>query len=483
MTGAWRRRALSSPLPPTPHAMRALAALLLLPLATPLLAQRPIPDGGRWIAPGTPTTNDPRRVPVPPDYAVPKGTLVLTGGRVWDGTGAAARAATVVVTGNVISAILPPGSSAWPRDAQVINVMGKTVMPGLIDLHTHIDYRNPGDSEARVWSRADGALRGAERLRYYIESGITSIRDTGSDGETPFVLKEWLTQGRLVGPRLFAAGSVITGRGGHGAEVDIESARPLPAAREASGPDDWREAVREQFRKGADLIKLASHFSEEEVRAAVQEAHDLGLKVTVDAETFYIERAVRAGVDMVEHPLPRTDETIRLMAERKVHSDPTLIPYSLIFRLSGGYFLSTSRRFSFSDSANFALVKRMKDAGVTLGIGTDLVFDWYRYLPWPYHEELRQFVRLGYTVPEVLGIATRVNAQLLAMGDRLGTLEVGKLADILVVGGTPDVTLDDLAKVDLVVRDGRVQVRGGQVVIPRHEPVPPPPLRPGPGGV
>jgi imidazolonepropionase-like amidohydrolase len=457
-----------------------MMAWLLVALASPALAQRPLPDGGRWIAPGTPTTNDPRRVPVPPDYRVPSGTIVLTGGRVWDGTGTAARAATIVVTGNVISAILSPGSTAWPRDAQVIDVRGKTVMPGLIDLHTHIDYGTPGDSEARQRSQADGTLRGVERLRYYIESGITSIRDTGSDGETPFVLKEWLNQGRLVGPRLFAAGSVISGRGGHGSEVDIDSARPLPASREASGPDDWREAVREQFRKGADLIKLASHFSEEEVRAAVEEAHDLGLKVTVDAETFYIERAVRAGVDMVEHPLPRTDETIRLMAERKVMSDPTLIPYTLIFRLSGGYFHSTSRRFSFSDAANFALVKRMKDAGITLGIGTDLVFDWYRYLPWPYHEELRQFVRLGYSVPEVLGIATRVNAQMLSMGDRLGTLEVGKLADILVVNGAPDVTLEDLGKVDLVIRDGRVQVRGGQVEIPRHEPVPPPPPAPAP---
>jgi imidazolonepropionase-like amidohydrolase len=177
---------------------------------------------------------------------------------------------------------------------------------------------------------------------------------------------------------------------------------------------------------------------------------------------------------MIEHPLPRTDETIRLMAERKVQSDPTLIPYQIIFRLSGGYFGSTSRRFTFSDSANLALVKKMKDAGITLGIGTDLVVDWFRYLPWPYHEEMRNFLRLGYTVPEVLGIATRVNAELLDMGDKLGTLEVGKLADVLVVDGNPDERLDDIAKVNIVIRDGRVQVQGGQIVYPHHEPMPPP---------
>ena len=184
---------------------------------------------------------------------------------------------------------------------------------------------------------------------------------------------------------------------------------------------------------------------------------------------------------MIEHPLPRTDETIRMMAEKKVESDPTLVPYQIIFRLSGGYFGSTSRRFTFSDSANFALVKKMKDAGVTLGIGTDLVVDWFQYLPWPYHEEMRNFVKLGYTVPEVLGIATRVNAQLLDMGDKLGTLEVGKLADVLILNGNPDEKLDDIAKVDIVIRDGRVQVQGGQLVYPHHVTVPPPGQAPAAG--
>lgn len=455
--------------------MRRLSFLVLLGLveASSLLAQVPRGERRRWLD-STSTSDDPRRVPMPAGLTAPQGTIVLRGGRIWDGTGAAARPGTLVITRNLVTAILPAASTAWPRDARVIDVTGKTVLPGLIDLHTHLDYRMLGNSEARVWSRADGALRGVERLRYYIESGITSIRDTGSDGETPFLLKEWVNEGRLAGPRVFAAGSVIAGRGGHGAEVDIESGKPLPAAREASGPDDWREAVREQFRKGADFIKVTSHFSAEEIQAAVDEAHDLGLKVTADAETFYIERAVRAGVDMIEHPLPRTDETIRLMAERKTESNPTLIPYTIIFRLSGGYFGSTSRRFAFSDSANFALVKKLKDAGVVLGIGTDLVVDWYEYLPWPYLEEMRQFVRLGYSVPEVLGIATRVNARLLDLDDKLGTLEPGKLADVLVVAGNPDQRLDDLEKVDLVIRDGRVQVEGGRVIYPRHVPKAPP---------
>ena len=449
-------------------------ALFAVTATSVLSAQVPRAERRRWIDSTTTVTNDPRRLPVPPGYQAPPGSIVLRGGRVWDGTGAPARSATLVITSNRVVALLPPASTDWPKDARVIDVAGKTVMPGLIDLHTHIDYRMPGNSDTRAFNAADGALRGAERLRYYIESGITSLRDTGSDGDTPFILKGWVNEGRLIGPRIFAAGSIVSGKGGHGAEVDLSTDRPLGAMREAAGPDDWREAVREQFRKGADFIKVTSHFSEAEIKAAVEEAHDLGLKITADAETFYIERAVRAGIDMIEHPLPRTDETIRLMAEKGTESDPTLIPYMIIFRQNGGYFGSTSRRFTFSEEANFARVKKMKDAGITLGIGTDLVSDWVRFLPWAYHEEMRQFVRLGYTVPEVLGIATRVNARLLDMGDRLGTLEPGKLADVLVVTGRPDERLDDLANVDLVIRDGRLQVQGGVVTVPRHIQRPPP---------
>jgi len=244
--------------------------------------------------------------------------------------------------------------------------------------------------------------------------------------------------------------------------------------REASGPDDWREAVREQFKRGADFIKIGSHYSPEEVAAAVDEAHALGLKITADAETFYVTSAVEAGVDMIEHPLPRTDETIAMMVERGTEAVPTLIPYIYIFDLAGGYYGSTSRRFSFSKEDNLDLLSRMRKAGVKMGIGTDLVSDWFRYLPESYINELRQFLAVGYGLEEVLVTATRTNAELLDMADKLGTLEPGKLADVLVVDGRPDRDVGDLANVHLVVRDGEVVVQNGQVVIPRHIPVPEP---------
>jgi imidazolonepropionase-like amidohydrolase len=459
---------------------------MVLPVATPAAARGQ--ESGRdtavarterrrFMSPTQSVSDDPRRVPEPPGVNGPPGTLVLRGGRIFDGTGAPVREGTLVITRNHIDRILAPSATNWPSDARVIDVAGKTVMPGLIDLHTHLTYPDDDTPGSVAGSRADAALRGVERLRYYIESGITSIRDVGSEGDVPFRLQAWVKQNRVIGPRVFAAGQLITSKGGHGDDGGPYNSTAAGMVRVASGPDDWREAVREQFTAGADVIKIASHFTPAEVSAAIQEAHALGLKVTCDCETFYTKWAVEAGIDMIEHPLPRSDETIALMKQHGTESDPTLTPYIIIFNSAGAYYGTTSRRFFFSKSANFALVKKMKDAGITLGVGTDLVRDWFRYLPGPYINELQQFVRLGYTVPEVLQIATRTNAQMLDMGDRLGTLEPGKLADLTVIDGRPEVSLGDLAKVWLVVRDGYVVVDQGNINVPRHVPTAMPPER------
>jgi imidazolonepropionase-like amidohydrolase len=433
----------------------------------------------RFLPPSTAVSDDPRRVPIPPGPQGPAGTIVLRGGRIFDGTGAAAREGTLVINRNKIGSILPAGSTNWPADAKVYDVAGKTVIPGLIDLHSHLTYADPQDPRPVAASMADASLRGAEHLRYFIESGITSVRDVAAKGDAPFRLKQWVRQNRIPGPRVFPAGQLITGKGGHG----DEGVAIVPPADDdiyvALGPEGWREAVREQFKRGADLIKIASEFSSDEVAAAVAEAHDLGLKVTCDCETFYIQRAVEAGVDMIEHPLPRTDRTIQLMAEKHVEADPTLETYDMIFDLVGGYFGSTSRRFAFSKQAIFDVAVKMKKAGIKMGIGTDLVGNRFRFLPEPYIRELKLFVKLGYTNSEVLQIATKTNAELLDMGDKLGTLEPGKLADVTVVDGKPDADLDDLAKVSLVIRDGYLQVLDGRVYQARHIPLPMPASRSG----
>ena len=436
-------------------------------------AQEQRQDRRKFLDPKTQVSDDPRRIVVKPGPRGPEGTLVLRGGRIFDGTGAPAREGTLVIERNKIARILPAGATDWPKDAQVIDVTGKTVLPGLIDLHTHLTYPLTEADFGVGMNEADATLRGAEKLRYFLESGITSVRDVGSQGDVPFRLKEWVRENRIPGPRVFPAGAFITSEGGHSTEnTPDELIHIMGATRLASGPDEWRLAVREQFHKGADVIKLGSHFSAEEIKAAVTEAHELGLKVTVDAETFYIQRAVEAGADTIEHPLPRSEETIQLMAKKGVAADPTLIPYQIIFDEWGGYFGSTSRRFTFSEEANLEMLKRLRKAGVKCGVGTDLILHWYRYMPGPYIRELKNFVEAGWSVPEALVAATKTNAEILDMDDRLGTLHPGKLADVLVVNGRPDENLDDLAKVDLVIRDGYLVVESGHVAVPRHTVVP-----------
>ena len=158
------------------------------------------------------------------------------------------------------------------------------------------------------------------------------------------------------------------------------------------------------------------------------------------------------------------------MAKNGVEAIPTLIPYQIIFQLAGGYYGSTSRRFTFDEASIRQMLKDLKKANIKMGIGTDLVADWFRRLPQPYISELKEFVSAGYSIPEALVAATKTGAEILDMGDKLGTLEVGKLADLIVINGKPDENLDDLANVDLVIRNGTVVVKEGRVFIPRHKP-------------
>jgi len=450
-------------------------ALLLMLVFLPGAGQEKAQDRRKFLDPSTPVSDDPRRIPMKPGPSGPDRVLVLRGGRIFDGTGAAAHAGTLVIERNKILKILPASVTEWPTNAEVVDVAGKTILPGLIDLHTHLTYPLTEGDVQHAPSEAEATLRAVEKLRYFLESGITSVRDVGSQGDVTFRLKEWVREDRLAGPRVFPAGQFITAEGGHSTEnTPDEWIKWIGATRIASGPDDWRLAVREQFHKGADVIKLGSHFSLAEIKAAVEEAHELGLKVTVDAETFYIERAVEAGADTIEHPLPRTDETIQLMAKKGVAADPTLIPYQIIFDEWGGYFGSSSRRFTFSNEANLEMLKKLRRAGVKCGVGTDLILHWYRYLPGPYIRELKNFLAAGWSIPEALVAATKTNAEILDMDDRLGTLAPGKLADVLVVNGRPDENLDELARVDLVIRDGYTLVEGGKLTIPRHSSAPPP---------
>lgn len=460
-------------------ARAALLALLCVWAGAPALAQTPRNDREAVLPRSVLTTDDPQRIPKRPPKET-GGQLVLRGGRVFDAVSTRAYPATVVIEGRVIKAILPPDRADWAADATVIDVAGKTVMPGLIDLHVHMTYPDPDTPLDEQATEGSGVLRGARNLRYFLESGFTSVRDLGGVLNAPFQLSQWSAAGQIPAPRVFAAGHIITGTGGHATERPITPNHGPAYQWERDGADAWRAAVRAAFKEGAAVIKIASHFTSEEAAAAVDEAHTLGLPVTCDCETLYIDRAVAAGVDIIEHPLPRTDAAVAAMARRKVASVPTLQVYQNVLDTSGGFYGSTSRRFTMTSQSNFDVFKKLKAAGVTMGVGTDTIGRVNQMIPNPYIAELKWFVKGGYTPAEALIAATRTNAELLAMGDRLGTLQAGKLADVIVIDGRPDETLEDLARIDRVIKDGRVWVANGQVVLPRHvsaplaKPSPPP---------
>ncbi len=411
-----------------------------------------------WQKEGMRTSDDPRRIPVKEPDSTDQTTLAVRRVRLIDGTGKSPiENATVAITGNCITGAGPDSEITIPKGAKTIDGEGATLLPGMIDLHTHLGiYETP--VEAYFESEATSTVRGINKLMYYLKTGITSLRDMGSRGGVSFALKEGVRKCYILGPRVFPVGKLITSIGGHAAEFreSIGAATSYHGdSCEANGPEGFRAAVREQIKMGADYVKVAGNFTREEVTAAVDEAHQLGLRVAVDAYTHFIKWAVEAGADCIEHPLPRTQDTIDLMKAKGTYAVPTLSPYIRIFDESGGFYEAISRRFYFSKEANLELLRRLKDAGITMGIGTDLVRDWYKDLPEPYLIELKQFLAVGFSPMEVILAATRNGAEILGMLDKLGTIEPGKLADFIIIEGDPLNDIDALRRIKFVVLNGR----------------------------
>jgi imidazolonepropionase-like amidohydrolase len=182
--------------------------------------------------------------------------------------------------------------------------------------------------------------------------------------------------------------------------------------------------------------------------------------------------AIEAGVDSIEHPLPRTDADIKLMAKKGVASIPTLQVYQKLFDTIKVYAGSSSRRFSMDSQHNYDVLKKLVAAGVTIGVGTDSINSDFPQAPNIYIADLKFIQKAGYSPTKVLIAATRTNSQIMDMADKIGTLEAGKLADVIVVNGKPDQNLDDLANVETVIRNGNIVVKDGRLFVPRHTPVP-----------
>lgn len=433
--------------------------------------------GGAEAAPIT-TTDDPRRVRVPPRQDAVDSVLVLKGGTLIDGTGGKPLADSVIVIrgDRVVSAGTASDVKFPDAEYDLIDTTGMYVLPGLIDLHIHLAQEWKADDSLYLDSDAAAAIRGGEKLDALLDGGITTVRDVGTRNDVALKLKEAVERQIIDGPRVFWAGKGILSRGGHGDELrsgTSESSKGTihsggPYARIANGADEWQLAVREQVRQQVDLVKLFAPFSHSEVSAAIAEAHMQGLRVTVDAYGKYTTWAVDAGADSIEHTLATPDEAIRAMARQGTALVPTLMTYHELLTRgypeaglpAGGYFNDPHRSFPMSHDTNLNVVRKAHQLGVRIGVGTDMGFAGEDYYPQAYYVEMGFLRDAGMDNHEVLQSATRIGAAILGLEDKLGTVESGKLADVLVVRSNPLSELRNLQEVHLVIADGRV-VRGG----------------------
>ncbi len=420
------------------------------------------------------TTDDTRRVPIPAHDASADPVLVIEGGTLIDGKGGfPVQNGRLVIRGNQILAAGAADKIEMPeRVDQRIDAEGMFILPGLIDLHIHFTQQRGDDFGRYRDSDAAAAIRGTLLLSQLINAGITAVRDVGTTNDVALRMKEAVARGMLDGPRVLWSGKLVAARGGHGNEI-TSTATGRPRSLEdsdrvtiATGPWEWREAVREQFRMQADWIKLTAPYTREEVAAAIDEAHMLGILVAVDSFGKYTLWASEAGVDTIEHPLNLDPEIIQAMAKNGTAFVPTITAFYNVLTTGyppagiagGGFHYTQSRRFPLNHEQHIEMVRLAHQSGVPVGVGTDIPFENEKRYPGDYYVELGFLKDAGMSDVEILASATRVGAEILGMADKLGTLDPGKLADVLIVGTNPLEDIQNLQDVRHVVANGR-QVR------------------------
>ncbi len=377
--------------------------------------------------------------------------------------------ALILVEGEKIVSITPGGSA--PAGVEVIDLSHATVLPGLIDTHTHLLLQ--GDITAQDYdeqllkeSIPYRAILAARNARLALEHGFTTLRDLETEGAmyADVDVKTAIERGEVPGPRLQVATRAMAPTGmyplsGYSWELEMPHGVQI-----VNGVESARLAVREQVANGADWIKYYSdrryyfgadgvlhswvNFTDEEARAIVDEAHRLGHRVAAHAiGSDGIAAALRAGADTIEHGDGLTDELIAQLVQRNVYWVPTVAVGAYVAPGRGGNW----PRMVESEKAAFA---RALSKGVRIAFGTDAGgFDWTKF---PQAREFKYYVDYGMTPLQAIRTATTVAADLLGWGDRVGSVEPGKLADLIAVSGDPLTDITELERVKFVMKGGTV---------------------------
>lgn len=390
---------------------------------------------------------------------------------------------TIVVKNDRISAI-EPGFLATLAEApatarvEVVDLGEHFVLPGLIDSHVHL-IGEPSFSRRRMErgdrnppSASEGAVNAMVYARRTLNAGFTTVRDVGSNDESVFAVRSAIAAGRMIGPRILVSGPAISGTAGHADNLPFDregDAQYRISHGICDGADACRGVVRFNYKLGADVIKMTptAGFSdntgtepqmfEDEMQAVIDTAHMLGMRVAAHAYSpIAIKQAIKAGVDSIEHGFLLDDEGIRMMKARGTFLVPTLSASypPPVFRVPDPESVRLRNEYK--------AFERAHAAGVKIAFGTDAG----TFSHGDNAKEFGYMVEFGMKPMEAIRSATVVAADLLGVGADAGTLEIGKLADIVAVRGNP---LDDIAtlkQVDFVMKSGKIAKRGGQMTEP-----------------